>query len=266
MKPTWVLAGLLLGALPSLLVNLPAAWLAASVQQASAGRVLLADATGTLWAGSALLALTGGASQATAAVLPGRLSWRLGWHAGRPAAWLRQSCCTETPLVLSWQPGWSRQRLTLQPETPASGSVQAWGQWPLGLLGGLGTPWNTLRLTGQLQLMAPEPLKLTLEQGRVGLEGQLELGLHQVASRLSPLPALGSYRLQLSAQPSAGPAQVLLQTLKGPLQLQGTGQWSQQGLQLRGQASAEPGSEASLNNLLNIIGVRDGAVSNILIQ
>jgi general secretion pathway protein N len=49
------------------------------------------------------------------------------------------------------------------------------------------------------------------------------------------------------------------------LQLGGSGQWAAGRLRFKGQASAEPGSEPALNNLLNIIGRRQGALSLISI-
>ena len=56
----WGLSGLLLGALLSVLWFAPARWLAGAVRQASAGQVLLQDARGTVWSGSAQFTLTGG--------------------------------------------------------------------------------------------------------------------------------------------------------------------------------------------------------------
>jgi general secretion pathway protein N len=49
------------------------------------------------------------------------------------------------------------------------------------------------------------------------------------------------------------------------LQLSGSGQWAASRLRFAGQASAEPGAEPALNNLLNIIGRRQGALSLISI-
>jgi general secretion pathway protein N len=58
---------------------------------------------------------------------------------------------------------------------------------------------------------------------------------------------------------------VQLATRSGPLQLSGSGEWAAGRLRFRGQASAAPGFEAVLGNLLNIIGRRQGAVSLISI-
>ena len=56
-----------------------------------------------------------------------------------------------------------------------------------------------------------------------------------------------------------------LSTLEGALRLTGEGQWTGAGLRFRGDAQAAEGNEAALNNLLNIIGRRQGARSVISI-
>jgi general secretion pathway protein N len=83
---------------------------------------------------------------------------------------------------------------------------------------------------------------------------------------LSTLPVLGSYRLQLQADATGDEAAALqLTTTTGALQLSGSGQWAASKFRFSGQASAAAGAEAALNNLLNIIGRRKGALSLISI-
>lgn len=140
----WALAGALLGALPALAVFAPAQWLASTVARASGGQVQLAQARGTVWNGSAQLVLTGGLDSQDAAALPGRLNWQLRptWGGGVRAL-VRAACCTPEPLRLHVQPRWGGAQLTVQDNQ---------SQWPAALLTGLGTPWNTLQLQGQLAL------------------------------------------------------------------------------------------------------------------
>ena len=83
-----------------------------------------------------------------------------------------------------------------------------------------------------------------------------------VASRLSTLRPMGSYRITLQG---GTPATLRLDTLAGSLQLSGTGQWVGDRLRFRGEASAAPDREAALANLLNIIGRRSGPRSIISI-
>ncbi len=84
----------------------------------------------------------------------------------------------------------------------------------------------------------------------------------RVASRLSTLRPMGSYRITLQGGTPAG---LRLETLEGSLQLAGSGQWVGSRLRFRGEASAAPDREAALANLLNIIGRRNGPRSIISI-
>jgi general secretion pathway protein N len=87
-----------------------------------------------------------------------------------------------------------------------------------------------------------------------------------MASRISTLDELGSYRVVIAGDAERGDSTSLqLSTLRGALQLSGSGQWVASRFRFQGQARAAPGSEAALNNLLNIIGRRQGALSVISI-
>ena len=247
----WALAGALLGALPALAVFAPAQWLASTVARASGGQVQLAQARGTVWNGSAQLVLTGGLDSQDAAALPGRLNWQLRptWGGGVRAL-VRAACCTPEPLRLQVQPRWGGAQLTVQDNQ---------SQWPAALLTGLGTPWNTLQLQGQLALHT-SGLNAEWASGRMLLAGQLQLDALAMSTRLSTLRPMGSYRLLLEG--GAVPT-LQLSTLNGALQMQGSGQWVGQRLRFEGEATAEPEREAALSNLLNIIGRRRGARSLI---
>ena len=247
----WALAGALLGALPALAVFAPAQWLAGGVARASGGQVQLAQARGTVWNGSAQLVLTGGLDSQDAAALPGRLNWQLRptWGGGVRAL-VRAACCTPEPLRLQVQPRWGGAQLTVQDNQ---------SQWPAALLTGLGTPWNTLQLQGQLALHT-SGLNAEWASGRMLLAGQLQLDALAMSTRLSTLRPMGSYRLLLEG--GAVPT-LQLSTLNGALQMQGSGQWVGKRLRFEGEATAEPEREAALSNLLNIIGRRRGARSLI---
>jgi general secretion pathway protein N len=267
----WVLGGAVAGALLALVLFAPAAWLAGAVASASGQRLLLADARGTVWNGNAVLVLTGGVGSRDASALPDRLHWSL-----RPeplklglAVRATQPCCLNGELQLRLAAGLGRLRVELPSAPLAGGSGRALGQWPASWLVGLGTPWNTLQPSGTLQLSSPG-LVLEQVQGRWRFTGRVELTLATLASRLSTLDSLGSYRLTLSGDAAAGEAaQLQLLTTEGALQLSGSGQLLGAGaasrLRFNGQASAAPGFEAALGNLLNIIGRRQGAFSLISI-
>ena len=77
--------GAVVGALAAWSLFAPAAWLASRWSRATDQRLLLADARGTVWNGSAQPVLTGGPGSRDAAALPGRLHWQI--SAGCVTAW-----------------------------------------------------------------------------------------------------------------------------------------------------------------------------------
>ena len=256
----WSLAGIVLGALVGLLAFAPAAWLASAVASATGERLLLTDARGTLWSGSALPVLTGGPGSRDASALPGRLEWNLAWRGLGAELRARQACCLRGEVRALIRPGFGRFAVQVLPAESTT-----LGQWPAGWLAGLGTPWNTLQLGGTLRLTSPG---LTVEwvQGRVRFSGEASLDVANASSRVATLDTLGSYRLTLRGNAASGDAASLnLITVDGALRLSGQGEWTGTGLRFRGEAQAAEGSETALNNLLNIIGRRQGARSVISI-
>jgi general secretion pathway protein N len=255
----WGVAGAVLGVLAALLFFAPAAWLAGAVASATQQRLLLADARGTVWSGSAVAVVTGGAGSRDASSLPGRLAWTLRPHGLGLELQLQHACCLNGNVAVQIRPGISRTDYTL---VPPPGWV---AQWPTAFLGGLGTPWNTMELGGSARLVSPG-LKLASVQGRWFVDGRAELELLNVSSRLTTLDALGSYRMSISGDAAnPGISQLSLSTTDGALQLSGNGTVSPTGVRFRGEARASALEESALSNLLNIIGRRDGARSVISI-
>lgn len=225
----WALAGALTGLLLATLVFAPARWLAAAVHQASGQQVSLLAPRGSLWQGS------------------GQLAWRIRPTWNGAVAQISATCCTPQPLQLRVAlVGWGGLRLTL---------TDGQSQWPASLLGGLGTPWNTVQPQGQL-VAATQGFQAEWVKGRLSLAGRVQLDATQISSRLSTLKPMGSYRLTLLGGPTAS---LQLDTLEGSLQLTGQGQWVGQRLRFDGVASAAPERVEALSNLLNIIGRRNGA-------
>lgn len=279
----WALAGALAGAAAGVVAFAPAHWVAWAVHQASQGHVILADAQGSVWSGRARLTLTGGHGSRDALTLPGQLSWDLGWDLGsRPGGpltgprstaagsapghtgpagrlSLRHDEFMPRPVTLRLQAGlgsWTIALHARQPQEP-SALLQAPAAW----LAALGTPWNTLQPSGQLRVSSTGA-SLQWIQGRLRLDGALVLEAEDMASRLSTLDRLGSYRAVVSGGgTSAEVATLQLSTTDGALLLSGTGQWIGPRFRLRGEARAAPGQDAALQNLLNLIGRRDGARS-----
>ncbi len=256
-----MVGGVVLGGACALVAFAPAAWLASAVSRGTGERLLLADARGSVWNGSAVMVLTGGIGSRDASALPGRLHWRLSPEGTAIGVGLVQDCCINGEMHLRVVPGLGRVRLELG---PAAGGASL-GQWPAAWLAGLGTPWNTIQPSGSLQLSSPG-LAVEQVQGRWLFTGRADVDMTGMASRLSTLDVLGSYRVSVVGDGAGGDATRLeLSTRSGALQLSGSGQWAASRLHFQGQASAEAGSEAILGSLLNIIGRRQGAVSLISI-
>lgn len=243
--------GAALGLLGSALAFAPAAWLASAVASATEQRLLLSDARGSVWDGSAVAVLTGGPGSRDASALPGRLSWTLGLEGLGLGLDARQPCCINGTLHLRIEPHLGRLKISL----PASPGPL--GQWPAAWLSGLGTPFNTMQLGGSLSITSTG-LVVESAQGRLALQGSATLLMSGLSSGVTTLDSLGSYQLALTG---GDVAQLMMSTLQGPLRLSGSGQWASSGLRFRGEASADAGSEAALNNLLNIIGRRQGALA-----
>ena len=252
----WAVAGALLGAAVATVAFAPAAWLAGWVAQASGQRLLLADARGSVWQGDARVVLSGGPGSRDARTLPGRLQWQLRWRGTELALKARQDCCLHPDFELRMKPGVGRLSARVM---PVQGALM---QWPAAWLAGLGAPWNSLELGGTVRVNSAG-LRVEAVQGRVVFGGSAELLIDGLSSRMSLVPTLGSYRLGLEARDeAAGVATLSLSTRQGPLMLSGQGQLGGgQALRFRGQAHAEAASADELNNLLNMIGRRQGAVA-----
>jgi general secretion pathway protein N len=254
----WAIAGAIVGAFVGVIAFAPAALLTDAVASATNQRLRLADARGTLWSGSAVPILTGGAGSRDASGLPGRLEWSVVPSGLGLDLRLRQACCLNGTVSVKIRPGLGRISATVVP-------AGTWlGQWPSAWLAGLGTPFNTLQLGGAVRLVTPG---FTVEsaQGRWHLAGRADIDLENVSSRVTTLDMLGSYQLTLAGGADGGPANLTLSTREGPLQLSGSGTWGASGVRFRGEARAGALDEAALSNLLNIIGRRDGARSVISI-
>lgn len=250
---TWAALGALCGLTLGLALFAPSRWAAAAVNRATEGRVLLQAARGTVWDGSAQLVLTGGPGSRDAATLPTRLEWQLHLRPNALLLRLSSECCTPAPLQLRVQPRWRGGAVAVADGQPS--------RWPAALLAGLGTPWNTLDLEGELQL-ATRGLSIAWAEGRVQVAGQADLSARHITSRLTTLRPMGSYQLRVAGGSTPS---LQLQTLEGPLQITGSGQWVGSRLRFTGEATAAPEREAALSNLLNIIGRRSGARSLITI-
>ena len=216
-------------------VNAPATWLADWVSQSSRLRLVYAD--GTVWNGTAMLALSDGKQ---ARIVPDRVSWQVQWRAlfaGRVTVEMRHAAVDE-PLRLSYD----RNGFYLDP-----GSALL----PAGLLSVAGAPFNTISPGGTLFLRWE-----TLRAAGNGFDGEISMDWRAAQSALSPVSPLGDYRV--IARANGGKGDVTLTTLSGPLLLEGTGKITEGKLRFSGTADAEPHMRASLNGLIGVLGPRSG--------
>ncbi len=246
----WAALGGLAGLLLALLAFAPARWLAQALQERTRGQLLLVNSRGTVWNGTAGVVLASGSGGAEALSLPGRVTWRLRPRWNGVDARMDIPCCAQQPLDLQLQPRSAGLRL-------------AWGdgqsRWPAAMLVGLGAPFNTLKPEGTLDL-STRSFVMQWQGGQLAFAGRAAVQATDISSSLSTLRPMGSYQFALEG--GSAPS-VLLTTNEGALQLNGSGRWTGATLRFSGEASAAPGSEEALENLLNIIGRRDGARSLI---
>jgi len=228
-------------------VMLPAAWIADSVAARTQRRVLLADASGSLWHGSATLALSAGAGSQTATVLPGRLQWSVAFWpllTGTMRMVLTHSEAMPTPVALTVTPGgWTAQ----------AGAIRL----PAALLDGVGAPFNTLRPDGMMHV------DWSALQGKFAgglVYGHLTLRIEQVSSAVSRLRPLGSYRAEIDWSGADGKLQ--LSTIAGPLHLDGSGTLGRQA-RFEGTANADPEAATQLVSLLSLLGRREDNVTRM---
>ena len=247
----WSITGALIGACFALVTQAPASWLANAVSNASQYRFVLQNAQGTVWRGSAIALLADGNQGMR---LPSRLHWDFASGFDRSLmrlvmrAQIKRECCTPEPVQLAVSMGWQGIRIDIANQQ---------SQWPAHWLVGLGSPWNTVHPEGSMQLRT-ENLMWQSNLGTPKVQGLAELTLSQLATPLSTLRPLGTYRLRVQGGDTMA---VTLATLEGGLQLSGNGQWANGRLRFKGEARAQPAFEAALSNLLNILGQRQGAIS-----
>jgi general secretion pathway protein N len=226
-------------------VRAPAAWVGDWLQ--SQGRLRLVDARGTVWSGSAMLGLSDG-RQVT--LLPGRLSWKIGLAgiaSGRVTADVSHPALA-APLAVS---------VSLAAKSIALKAGQA--ELPAALLAALGAPFNTVRPGGALGLRWTD---VELKGG--GLAGNLQIDWNEAQSALSTVAPLGSYRLQVIG--AGDTARLQLDTLRGPLRLQGSGTVKGGRVSFKGLASADPDMRPALIGLISVLGPRVGDQAVLAIE
>lgn len=216
-------------------IHVPAAWVADRLVRADFIR--LVHPAGTLWRGSAFVAVSDGER---AMVLPGRLAWQLD---ATPLLEGRVALSLEHPGVDNPV----RVTVGVNDIRVEAGAAR----WPAALLTALGTPFNTLRPGGDMRITWS-----TLQIRGNSVDGRAEIIWADVSSALTPVAPLGRYHLAITARGPMGEAQ--LRTLEGPLLLEGRGTMNERTIRFSGAASAAPDRRETLGALLGVLGKRMG--------
>lgn len=221
------------------LVVLPARWLIALLP--ASWPVAVVDASGSVWRGTALVALGPPGARTT---LPQPVSWSTRWQNG--------------PRLVLQHP-WLDCQLALRPGLGALGLSPCTLALPATALTTLGAPLNTLKPGGKLSLRWP-----ALQLPYLGLPGAgelLQLDWTQATTSLSHVRPLGHYRVDVRS--TGNTLAIALSTLTGSFVLQGEGSFAPRtGFSFRGEgrpaADASETTIAGLQTLMSGIGRRSG--------
>jgi general secretion pathway protein N len=217
------------------LLNAPATWLGRIVSEHSRARLLYPS--GTLWDGSAILAMGDGRS---ARALPGRIAWRLQWKE-----------VLRGDLVVDFRHPSMERAVRVRYDGRSVNLNQGQAMWPAAMLEILGAPFNTISPGGLLLIRWGD-----CRFDEAGFEGSVQVDWNNAQSALSPVVPLGDFRVVLDANEGTGSAKLM--TLKGPLLMQGEGRMERGQARFSGTADAEPEMRARLNSLIGVLGPRSG--------
>ena len=256
--------GLLLGAFSAAVLYAPASWVTHWVEKSSNGYLLLQEARGTLWEGSGVVVLAAGPRSQERRQLPYRLNWEMrpvlgSYQLEKPWGWqlkLQQQCCPKSGLLfrmLYTTGGWL---LVLKTDFANLHAKSSAIELPVGILSGLGAPWNGLGLEGLMRLNNAD---LTFRFSNSGLiaQGQSEIDFENVRTQLTTLESIGDFRLNVLGK---GPVQFKISSnSENPLSLVGGGEWNATtGLKMRATVSVSDKFESVLGQLLDVFGHRQG--------
>ena len=223
----------------SLIVFLPASWIAWLAHRASQGTVVLASPDGTWWRGEGDLIVRGHAgSQSLGAV---------GWRVNPLPLFLGQLAVGVRGL------GDADGRASVRLGFNSIEVNEMRAVLPVQLAGLIYAPANFFAPTGQLQVMTQQ---FRVDAG--GLHGTADVLWRGAGGRFTGAEALGDYRFAVEGRGEQ--AQLNLRTERGQLELAGSGQWRVKGdghIQFNGYAQARSNA-AELQPLLNAIGRDQG--------
>lgn len=220
----------------SLLATAPATLLSGVVESVSKGRVMLANANGTFWQGSATPAIRRKDGNLLAleklhwdiSVLPfftGKISARLRWEGVEQ----------EPPMVVVFSYGQLEARNAAIP-------------LPAAVLGELSPLLQPAQLSGNILIKSEQ-----LAYSSTGINGKVVADWMNAGSVLSAVSPLGSYQLSIAG--NGKQLDVSLVTVSGALSLEGNGSYAlETGLKFQATARASAERRDGLNELLSNFG------------
>ena len=236
----------------TIIYQMPASWLGGALAAQTGCRVMLQQATGSIWQGNAALAFSEPNATEGGCREPLSVTERFHWTSACSLSSL--TCSTELQFVALDKPqliSWGLKKTQI-----GANEVKL----PAKVLEGLGNPWSTLRPRGQLGARWTD-LVLGGILGSAGDQsshfGVIRIIISNLSSPISPIKPLGAY--EISANIGDEGLNWSLSTTSGPLLLKGQGDLKS-GLHFDGEASASPEAQDSLIGLLALLGKREGAV------
>ena len=189
----------------ALVVQAPATLVDAGLQRASSGRLRLAQAQGTIWAGAGLIEIRDAGSR-------NAIAENIAWRVMPESMWRGRLVC-EIGLERT------ARHFPLSASLSKIEIADAEIDLPAEALAFAEPRLKPLRLSGDVLLHAAN-----LSIGRDGMLGNATLQWRSAGSAFSPVSPIGSYELRLDGQGNT--VHATLSTLQGPLQLDGSGSWT----------------------------------------
>ncbi|MFA7282449.1 MAG: type II secretion system protein N [Sterolibacterium sp.] len=225
----------------------PASALSPWVERASSGHWRLASAEGSVWNGSGMLLARSGDSASWNIVK--NIRWQLRWgDLWRGRIGVATTFGQGSSLIAATAKGLSLEQLDATLPAPMILALLPGALGRYGWGGNLRLRSNAFRCVWHTYACL----------------GEIELLWNNAEVAEVPGKALGDYRFRLVGEGQT--LRVDLFTLRGRLQINGTGDISARGLRFNGEATATGSNAASLNAVLNVLGRRTGIPGKYVIN
>jgi general secretion pathway protein N len=232
----------------------PAKWISGILVSQAGCRVILQQASGTIWRGSAALAFSEANASSGNCREPVSVTERFHWATACNLSKL--SCQTEIQYIALDKPQlivWEIGKIQI-----AANEVKV----PANVLEGLGNPWSSLRPRGQLDARWTDMVLEGIGNSRASDQQNIRSGVIRIiignlSSPISQVKPLGAYEIQANIGNDG--LNWVLSSTAGPLLLKGQGDMKL-GLHFEGEASASPEAQDSLIGLLALLGKKEGGI------